>query len=288
MSGYCPTHSLQKTEPVKPVLEVIHISDTHFGPDRSLSIRGANACDRSIALVEAINALPFVPDFIVHTGDVTNDPDPAAYTLAAEVLSALKAPVYFATGNHDDVEMMRKALDFGPLHLLVPEKAEQLCYRIGGGRAEAVEFFVVDGKVPQEEGPHGFLSDNQIEAVLGGISGQRPVAIFIHYPLTPIGSAWIDQRLLVKNGEIFQDALSAKAGSQLRGIFSGHLHRGLQLFRGGVLQSGVSSPACEFTAGPDDDFCDFLSGGPIPFNHITFTADATMVKSYSIPFHGDS
>ena len=78
--------------------------------------------------------------------------------------------------------------------------------------------------------------------------------------------------------------LAEKAGSHLRGIFSGHLHRGIQLLRNGVLQSGVSSPACEFTAGPRDESCDFLPGGPIPFNHITFTNDATMVKSYAIPF----
>lgn len=265
------------------MLEVIHISDTHFGPDRSLDIRGANACDRAEALVTAIRELPFVPDFIVHTGDVANDPDPGAYELASEVLSRLPAPVYFATGNHDDVPMMREALAFGPLVPLVPEKAEQLCYRIGEEDAP-FEFFVMDGKVPPKEGPHGFLSENQISAVLGAISGEKPVAVFLHYPLTPIGSRWIDENLLVTNGAKFQKDLAVAAGPHLRGIFSGHLHRGLQIYRDGVLQSGVSSPACEFTAGPNDEGCDFLPGGPIPFHHVTFTADATMVKSYSLPF----
>lgn len=265
------------------VLEVIHISDTHFGPDRSHTIRGANAFDRSIALVAAINALPFIPDFIVHTGDVVNDPDPEAYALAAEVLAPLKAPLYFATGNHDDVAMMRKSLAFGSHRLLLPESEGKLCYRLTGGKNNEVEFFVFDGKVPPEDGPHGFLSTDQIDAVLGEISGEKPVAVFLHYPLTPIGSNWIDEHLLVTNGVQVQDALATKAGAHLRGIFSGHLHRGLQVFRGGVLQSGVSSPACEFTASPHDDFCDFIPGGPIPFNHITFTTDATMVKSYAIP-----
>jgi Icc protein len=268
------------------VLQVIHISDTHFGPDRSHTIRGANAYDRCVALVAAINALPFTPDFIVHTWEVVNDPDPDAYALAAEVLSTCKAPLYFATGNHDDVAMMREHLVFGPHQLLVPESEEQLCYRLTGGKSDEVEFLVVDGRVPQEEGPHGFIPQNQIDAVVGAISGKKPVAIFLHYPLSPIGSAWIDEHLLVTNGRAFLDAVSAKAGPQLRGIFSGHLHRGLQLYSGGVFQSGVSSPACEFTAGPDDNFCDFLSGGPIPFNHITFTAGATMVKSYSLPYKG--
>jgi Icc protein len=265
------------------LLEVIHISDTHFGPDRSFDIRGENTCDRAEALVAEINRLPFVPDFIVHTGDVTNDPEEGAYAIAEEALSHLPAPVYYVTGNHDEVPMMRNALTFGELDLLIPESDEQLCYQIGGAASEW-DFFVLDGKVPTEEGPHGFLTENQTTAVLDSISGEKPVALFLHYPLSPIGSKWIDEHLLVTNGLEFQSALAEKAGSNLRGIFSGHLHRGFQLHRDGVLQSGVSSPACEFTAGPDDEHCKILAGGPIPFHHVTFTEDATMVKAYSIPF----
>lgn len=268
------------------MLEVIHISDTHFGPDRSLLIRGSNACARSEALVEAICALPFKPDLIVHTGDVVNDPDEGAYKLAAEVLAPLEVPVYYATGNHDDVGMMTSLMKFGAYESLIPGD-EVLCYQIGGAAADSMELFVLDGKVPPEDGPHGFVAEDQIEAVLSRISGEKPVAVFLHYPLTPIGSAWIDEHLLVTNGDSIHERLREKAGEHLRGIFSGHLHRGLQLFHHGVLQSGVSSPACEFSAGPGDDFCDFLTGGPIPFNHITFTEESTMVKSYALPFRGD-
>jgi 3',5'-cyclic AMP phosphodiesterase CpdA len=270
------------------VLEVIHISDTHFGPDRSHTIRGANACLRAEALVKAINALPFTPDFIVHTGDVVNDPDPRAYRLAAEVLARLKAPVYYATGNHDEVPMMREALAFGPLEPLVEDAEGRLCYRIAGPAADGVECFVMDGRVPPAEGPHGHLSDSQIEAVFGRISGTKPVAVFLHYPLTPIGSRWIDEHLLVRNGLDFHRALAAKAGPWLRGIFTGHLHRGLSLYRDGVLQCGVSSPACEFSTGPADESCDFLPGGPLPFHHLTFTPEATLVKDYSIPFRDEA
>jgi 3',5'-cyclic AMP phosphodiesterase CpdA len=270
------------------LLEIIHISDTHFGPDRDHSIRGSNSCLRAEALVAAVNALPFTPDFIVHTGDVTNEPDPAAYALAASVLSDLKAPVYYAAGNHDDVAMMREALAFGALEPLVEDAEGRLCYRIAGPAAEGVEFFVMDGKVPPSEGPHGHLCDSQIAAVLGRISGTKPVAVFLHYPLTPIGSKWIDEHLLVRNGLEFHRALAAKAGARLRGIFTGHLHRGLSLYRDGVLQCGVSSPACEFSAGPADESCEFLPGGPIPFHHLTFTPDATVVKAHAIPFRDEA
>ena len=270
------------------MLEVIHISDTHFGPDRFHTVRGTNVYERSVALVAAINALPFEPDLIIHTGDVVNDPDTDAYALAAEVFSELTIPIYFATGNHDDVSMMREALTFGPHQSLVPTADGRLCYRITGGKCDDVEFFVVDGQVPPKDGPHGQLSDDQIQAVFREISGSRPVAIFLHYPLSPIGSAWIDEHLLLKNGAAFRVALASQCGNQLRGVFTGHLHRGLQLYQDGVFQSGVSSPACEFTSGPEDDFCDFLSGVPVPFHHITFTTDSTMVKSYALPFPGKS
>ncbi|MEM9281039.1 MAG: metallophosphoesterase [Verrucomicrobiota bacterium] len=266
------------------MLQIIHISDTHFGPDESLLIRGANAWQRSVQLVEEINALPFEIDFVVHTGDVVNDPDEDAYRLAQEVLSKLKAPVYYCTGNHDEIPMMRDSLTFPEAEWLMPISADKLCYRILGRAADDYEFFVMDGKVPVEDGPHGFISDEQLESVTDQISGEKPVAVFIHYPLSKVGSDWIDRHLLVTNGEEVLGKLRAKAGSQLRGIFTGHLHRGLTLYSHGVLQSGVSSPACEFTAGPEDDTCDFIPGGPIPFNHITFTPTDTWVKSYTLPF----
>ncbi len=269
------------------MLEIIHISDTHFGPDQSLDIRGANSWKRARALVQAINELPFTPDFIVHTGDIVNDPDEQAYALAEDILSQLKAPLYYATGNHDDVPMMRKSLTFAELDLLVPEADEQMCYRIACPAGKNVEFFVIDGKVPPDDGPHGFVSQSQIEAISEQISGEKPVAVFIHYPLLPVGSRWIDEHLLVTNRSEVVAMLKEKAGDQLRGVFSGHLHRGLTLYRDGILNSAVSSPACEFTASPDDEFCDFIPGGPIPFNHITFTAEGTWVKSYSLPFHDE-
>ncbi len=265
------------------MLDVVHISDTHFGPDRSLRIRGSNPCERAAALVAAIRGLPFTPDLIVHTGDVADDPDPDAYALAAEVLADLPAPVYYATGNHDEVPMMRETLGFGPLEPLVPESEDRFCYRIAGAAGERMDCFVMDARVPPAEGPHGLLPASQITAVLDRIDGTKPVAIFLHYPCTPIGSPWIDEHLLVRNGREFLAGLVAKSGERLRGVFFGHLHRGITLYSEGVLQCGVSSPACEFTAGPQDRFCDFLPGGALPFHHLTFTETATSVKAYSLP-----
>jgi len=264
------------------MLEVIHISDTHFGPTRDFEICGSPVCARNEALVAAIRDLPFIPDLVVHTGDVANDPDEGAYAIAEEVLSGLPCPVYYVTGNHDDVPMMREALTFGPRESLVAEEENRLCYRVTGLDSE-IDLVFVDAKVPPEEGPHGFVPEDQMDAVLAAVSPMRPCAIFLHYPLMPIGSRWTDEHLLVTNGDVFRGRLRERCGDALRGIFSGHLHRGLQLYRDGVLQSGVSSPACEFTAGPDDEKIAFVPVAGLAFHHISFGPYETMVKQYSAP-----
>lgn len=259
---------------------LIHISDTHFGPEREFTVRGAPVLERSQRLVAEINALPFTPDAIVHTGDVVNDPDDAAYRIARDVFAEFSVPVYYATGNHDDVSMMRKHLDFGPLELLVPESENRLCYRARVGSIDAI---VLDAKVPPEEGPHGYLPENQLEALSTSVAdSDRPFAVFIHFPARPIGAKWIDEHLPVKNGNELHSILKSVPTNQFLGTFYGHLHRGMQIYDEGILYSSVSSPACQFTTGPDEDGCEFLPDVPVCFNHISISeTGATQVKEYS-------
>lgn len=270
-------------ETILAVLEIIHISDTHYGPTREYRLAGGNTWDRSQALIDAIVGLSFVPDLIVHTGDVVTDPHEDSYRHAAEALAALPAPVYYVTGNHDDSAMMNAALAFGPRRLLLPHRPDCQAYQILGA-AEACEFLTVDAKVPAEEGPHGAIDEEQKEAVLAAISGTKPVAIFVHFPVFEVGAPWMDAHLLLRDGSEFARKVASAARGHLRGIFAGHLHRGIQLYREGIFQSLVGSPASEFSMGPQVNFCDFLPGGPLSFQHISFTAEATMAKTYLVPY----
>jgi len=259
---------------------IIHISDTHFGPERNFEVRGAPAMERTEQVVAEINALPFTPDAIIHTGDVTNHPEDAAYEIAAEVFSQFSAPVYFATGNHDNVSMMQKHLKFGPLESLIPESENRLCYRASIGEIDAL---VLDAKVPSVEGPHGFLPDDQLQALSSAIeSSDRRFGVFLHFPPRPIGATWIDKTLPVKNGAELHEILKSAPKDRFLGAFFGHLHRGMQIYDEGILYSAVSSPTCQFSAGPDDPCCEFLPDVPVCFNHISISeSGSTQVKEYS-------
>src|SRR5688572_30239455 len=97
------------------LLRFVHISDTHLSHDPNYTIPNRElplAMDGAKALVKQVNALPFTPDFVLHTGDVVYDPDPspAAYETARDLLGQIKYPIYYLTGNHDEPTLMQRVL----------------------------------------------------------------------------------------------------------------------------------------------------------------------------------
>ena len=261
------------------MIQVIHISDTHLGPSNDFVVRTARTRERLDQLLVAVRARDLAPDLMIHTGDITNDPHPDAYRIAAEIFGELPWPVYFATGNHDDAGMIRAQLPMAPLTPLVDDP-DRHCYRID---LPEHRVYVLDGKVPEEEGPHGELPENQLRTLEKELAASNlPFSVFLHFPPFPIGSPWIDDYLLLRNGKELHRILVKIGVTRNRGVFFGHLHRGLQIYRDGILYSGISSPACQFRAGLEADCAPFEPDCPLPFNHITFFPDATAVKEYTV------
>src|SRR5258705_3517838 len=102
-------------------LTFVHLSDTHISTDpeygKHHTPHSANA--GAEALVKAVNALPFHIDFILHTGDVVYDPVAEAYLTARDILSQLKYPVYYLSGNHDSGAELQRIL-LGRTEILSP------------------------------------------------------------------------------------------------------------------------------------------------------------------------
>lgn len=264
------------------MIEFIHISDTHFGPTPEMDIRGANPYRKNTALVKAIQDLPFDPQFIVHTGDIVNDPDEDAYQIANHVMGHFQQPVYYVSGNHDHTSMISKIMRQPGNMAMLDGVEDKQAYSFPMG--DGVTGIVFDAWVPEEEGPHGFLAQEQIIAFEKLLqTTEDRFAIFLHYPMIPIGSYWIDKHLLVTNGELVHNFLKDYR-HRIIGVFFGHLHRGLQLHRDGILYSGVSSPICHFSASPHEETCVFDPNCALAFNHVTISEGATMVKEYSVPF----
>lgn len=260
------------------MVHFVHISDTHIGPTPDFTLYGVRTLPALERVVDRINALPVRPDFVVHTGDVAAKPDPEAYRLTASVMGRLSAPVYYVTGNHDRSQDLRALLPMGPKVDLV-EGEDALAYRfdLGGHR-----IVVLDGRGPDAIDPHGLLPESQLEALRRELSaGIAPVTVFVHFPPVALHSPWLDRDMLLLNGPDLHRVL-VEGRERIRGVFFGHAHRGMQVFRDGVLYSSVGSPFCQFTAWPGDEKPGMEAGGPGCFNFVTLTPGGCLVKEHTV------
>lgn len=257
----------------------VHISDSHFGPTAEFSRHGYQPQPCVERAVEIINNLPTRPDFVVHTGDVVTEPDEASYRRATAVFSQLTMPVYFVTGNHDRSCDIRQFMEMGPHHPL-SDDSDVLSYAFA---VKGYRFVVLDARGPDEIDPHGLLSEAQLAVVRAEATAVGPpLTIFMHFPVLPMNSIWMDANMPVLNGEAFHQAL-LPARERLRGVFYGHVHQSMQTLKDGIVYTAVPSLFAQFSAWPEDDFVredpDALPG----FNFVHLLPQQTIVHQHTFP-----
>lgn len=264
-----------------PALRFVHISDTHINPDlfynkdyaRYTPLPGARA------LVDAINALPFRPDFVLHTGDIAYDPVPEAYQTAKAVLSRLQVPVYYLAGNHDDSRSIQTVL----MDRSTAELQPYLYYEF---EANGVQIVCLDSNGPHTPAnPSGSVTHEQMQWLeqICTARDRRPLIVAVHHNVIPVGVPWLDDWMRMENGEAFHK-LMRKAGKRLRGVFFGHIHQQVTTMRDGVLYVASASSWCHFNGYPIAEdtrpTADFNT--PPGFSVVTVAADQTFVRRYNL------
>lgn len=224
------------------MLRFIHISDTHIGPTPDFTLHGRNTLNHTRALVQHLNeALPFVPDFVLHTGDVTNYFEDEAAQLAVETLGTLKYPVYYVVGNHDDPNVMRR------FYFNQEPSSEPLYYDF---ILQDFHFLVLDSRGKPD--PQGYLSEAQLHwfTKKAQNSPARSLVVVVHHLPLQTGNLWYDRDMRIMNEQAFFAALKPFQ-SRIRGVFFGHIHRPYIGYREGILFSAAPSVAFQFYAWPE-------------------------------------
>ncbi|MBE2221518.1 MAG: metallophosphoesterase [Anaerolineae bacterium] len=231
-------------------LYFVHISDTHIGPTAVFRDRhNISPYPCAEKLVDIINNLETRPDFVIHTGDVVYDPDPAAFAVAAELFSRLNVPIYYVNGNHDGKGMLASYLPMGSKTDLSNDP-DTLSYAF---EVKGERFVVVDARGPDEIDPQGLFSEAQLEVVRSEAQPDGPpLTIFMHYPALPMNSGGMDREMLVQNGRSFHNLL-LPAKERLRGVFHGHVHQNMQVMHDGIFYASIVSAYSQFVAWPHDE-----------------------------------
>jgi 3',5'-cyclic AMP phosphodiesterase CpdA len=206
----------------KGELTFVQISDSHMGfnkpanPDVTATLQAA---------IDKINALPKVPEFLLHTGDITHLSKPGEFDTVEQMLKGLKASDrFFVPGEHDVLN------DDGAQYRERFAKGTQ-----GSGwysfDKSGVHFIGLVNVMNLKAGGLGSLGRDQLEWMekdVKHLSKSMPVVVFAHIPLWSVYPEW---------GWGTDDGAQAlgylkKFGSV--SVLNGHIHQTLQKVEGNV------------------------------------------------------
>jgi 3',5'-cyclic AMP phosphodiesterase CpdA len=162
----------------------VQISDSHIGfnkpanPDVTATLQTG---------INKINAMPHKPDFIIHTGDLSQLSKPIEFDTLDQVLKSASAKqIFFVPGEHD----------------MLSDNGEQFLQRYGKGTKgtgwssfdhKGVHFVGLVNVANLKAGGMGSLGKEQLEWLeqdLKGRSASTPIVLFAHIPLWTIYPDW--------------------------------------------------------------------------------------------------
>lgn len=219
--------NVQNAQAAENSLSFVQISDSHIGFTRPENPDVLGTLQKTI---EAINAMPVQPAFVVHTGDVTHLSKPAQFDTAKEVLRALRSPLVVLPGEHDVI-----GSPAGFLATFGRNDAPKGWFSFDQGGVHFVSLinvfnFEIDGK----------LGTEQIDFVEKDLAAQRPatpIVVFAHVPLYALFPPW---------GWTTQDGsrvLAALRRFDAVTVLNGHIHQIIQHTDGNIRFATAASTA---------------------------------------------
>lgn len=170
--------------PTAGPLSFVQISDTHIGFSKLANPDPIATLQETIA---QIRALPQVPDFIVHTGDVTHLATPAQFDQARQVLGQLPAPVFYIPGEHDIVN----GTDPRPfLAAFGKETRGDGWFSFDHRGVHVIGLVNVVRLGDRGQGTLGREQLDWLKADLAGLSASTPIVLLSHFPLWGLYPDW--------------------------------------------------------------------------------------------------
>jgi 3',5'-cyclic AMP phosphodiesterase CpdA len=208
-------------------ISFVQISDSHLGFARPENPDVTGTLQKTI---DAINAMPVQPAFVVHTGDVTHLAKSAQFDLAKQMLGTLRAPLVVLPGEHD---VIGSPDNFFAAFRRVDAPNGWFSFDQGGVHFIAlvnVFNFEIDGK----------LGAGQLDFVEQDLAAQKrstPIVVMAHVPLYALYPTW---------GWTTEDGarvLAALRRFDAVTVLSGHIHQIVTHTEGNIRFASAASTA---------------------------------------------
>src|SRR6202789_876435 len=201
----------------------VQISDSHIGFNKGANPDVTGTLSKAIDKINKVPAGMKAPDFMIHTGDITQNSKASEFDTASQVIkSARVSEVFYVPGEHDF------SLDDGALYKQRFGKGT-----IGNGwysyNHKGVHFVGLNNCVQVDPMPNlGAEQLAWLKADLAGLSASTPIVVFAHIPL------WMGYE---KRGWCTADGARALALLKRFGsvtVLNGHIHQVVQKVEGNV------------------------------------------------------
>jgi 3',5'-cyclic-AMP phosphodiesterase len=222
----------------------VQISDSHIGFNKGANPDVTGTLKKAIDKINEVPAGMKQPDFMIHTGDITQSSKASEFDTAVLVIKGAKTgEVFYVPGEHDF------SLDDGALYKQRFGKGT-----LGNGwyshNHKGVHFVGLNNVVQVDA--MGNLGAEQLawlKSDLAGLSSSMPVVVFAHIPLWMVYEKW---------GWGTQDGAQALALLKRFGsvtVLNGHIHQVVQKVEGNVsfhtaMATAFPQPAPGAAAGP--------------------------------------
>ncbi|MEI8321237.1 MAG: metallophosphoesterase [Alphaproteobacteria bacterium] len=209
---------------MEPLIRIVQITDTHIMP------KGEHWCSKTETLtnrrlqdvIEEVNALD--PDFVVHTGDITDTGDLASYEHAKELLDQLKAPYFLTCGNHDNFQNLKSVFPKQPFmsnHFALHDL-----------NGSFIRTLILDTRIPDKD--EGVLCPERIQWLKDRLEedSEKPTLLFMHHFPIEVQEPLFSSINLKNSSELERIILT---NPQIMGVYCGHYHHAASAVFGGIL-----------------------------------------------------
>jgi len=210
----------------------VQVSDSHIGFNKGANPDVTGTLKKAIDKISMVPSGMKAPDFMIHTGDITQNSKAVEFDTATQVISTAKVgEVFYVAGEHDfnldDGAEYKKRFGKGT---------------VGNGwyshNYKGVHFVGLNNCVQVDA--MGNLGAEQLawlKADLAGLSASTPIVVFAHIPLWMVYEKW---------GWGTQDGALALAMLKRFGsvtVLNGHIHQVVQKVEGNVSFHTAASTA---------------------------------------------
>ena len=200
-------------------------------------MRGLNTYDSFRSIIDRVSTGKRKPDAVIATGDLVQDETRKGYERFRGLVGELNVPVHCIPGNHDSPRIMAEILNEPPFQFCGSAIYQDWC------------LIMLNSAIRWDDG--GQLEASQLEILdqtLNANKSQHALICMHHHPI-PMGSAWMDGGLGLRNSDEFLKVIDQY--DNVRGVAWGHVHQASDRERNGVALFSTPSTCAQFLPNSD-------------------------------------